>query len=347
VRSHRLSVTLLGLAALGLVATSTPQLLAQSAPSPQQIKEAAGEFDLGIKAAQNGDFETAASHFESADRLAPSADALKAAIRARRDAKQGARAATLAAIALARYPDNKELASFADGAITALAPDLHKVTVTCKPACLLVVDQRLVPGEASAAGTLYLDPGEHTVSAGWGQKSAVQKVTAAAAGSSALSFTPPADEKKPLAAPPASAAPPPSSAPPPEAPPPRNSGLPPAVAYGGIALTAVLGGVSIWSGFDTKSNPGPDAVKQLCVGKGPSCPEYQDGLSSQRRTNIFLAATGGVAVVTGVVALLFTDWKGGSDAPARSTGSGARPLKLVPNFAIGREGATLTATGQF
>ena len=124
-RSPRLFVTLLGLAALGLVASLSPPASAQGAPSPQQIKEAAGEFDLGIKAAQNKDFESAASHFENADRMAPSADAVRAAIRARRDAKQGARAATLAAIALAHYPDNKDLAAFAQGVIAQQAPLLH------------------------------------------------------------------------------------------------------------------------------------------------------------------------------------------------------------------------------
>ena len=53
--------------------------------------------------------------------------------------------------------------------------------------------------------------------------------------------------------------------------------------------------MTIWSGIDTQNNPGTAAVKADCVGQGTSCPQYQQGLSSQLRTNVLIAATGGVA----------------------------------------------------
>ena len=75
-------------------------------PSPERIKAAAEEFDRGRRADLAKDFEQAAQLFENAYRDAPSKETLRLAIRARRDAKQLARAATLAAMVQARYPDD-------------------------------------------------------------------------------------------------------------------------------------------------------------------------------------------------------------------------------------------------
>ncbi len=322
-------------------------------PSPQQIKAAAEEFDRGIKAAQAGDFEGAATHFEGADREAPSPDAIKAAIRARRDAKQPARAATLATLALARYGQNKELSTFARGVVDQAAKGLHKVAVSCKPECVLVVDSKLVPSEAAAEITIFLDPGKHVVGAGWGDKTQSRDVAATAGGSSALSFAPPKVETPPaIPASSASAAVAPT-APPPATEAPKSGGLPPVVTYVGLGLTVALLGVSTWSGLDAKSSPGTAKVKEQCVGLGESCPAYQDGLSKQKRTNILFGVTGGAALATGVIALFLTDWKGGgpvestASAAPRGLGSGLglRRVGVVPAF--DGQSATIHAMGQF
>jgi hypothetical protein len=332
-------VPTLGAALVGaLLLLNSPPALAKN-PTPQQIKTAAEEFDRGVKAAQAGNFDEAAAHFEAADREAPSPDALKAAIRARRDAKQGARAATLAALALARHASNQDLAAFAKGVLDQFSSGLHKVAVSCDPDCLLVVDNKLVPAEAAAKITLYLDPGPHAVAAGWGEKTQSKEITASAGGSSALSFSPPKDAPPPASAP--SAAPPPGTSAELSSANPPKGGLPPAVAYVGIGLTVALGGASLWSGLDAQSNPGPDKVKEKCVGLGESCPEYKDGLSRQRRTNILLAATGGTAVLTVAVAAFLTNWSG-SSSPAS-----ARTPRLVPGVSFDTTGATLHAAGRF
>lgn len=318
-------------------------------PTPQQIKTAAEAFDRGIKAAQAGNFDEAAVQFETADREAPSPEALKAAIRARRDAKQGARASTLAALALARHGTNQELAGFAQGVLDQFAPKLHKVAISCKPECLLVVDNKLIPAEAALETTLYLDPGPHTVSAGWNEKNQSRELSATAGGSSALAFAPPREDRPKETPPAASAA---SSAAPAEtgaeldATRPPKGGLSPAFTYVGIGLTVALAGASIWSGLDAQSNPGPDKVKEKCVGLGEACPEYKDGLSRQRRTNVLLAATGGAAVLTGVVAALLTNWGGSSEA-APTTGAARRAPRVLPVLSFDHTGATLHATGRF
>lgn len=333
-------------AAVGGCLALGPTLSSAAGPTPQQIKAAADEFDRGVKSAQAGNMDEAASHFEAADREAPSPDALKAAIRARRDAKQPARAATLAALALTRYPADKALSDFARSVLTQAGPTLHKVAVACKPECLLVVDNKLVPAEASTEIALYLDPGKHTVSAGWNDKNQSRDVTATAGGSSSLSFSPPPAEKPAASASATAREAPTESATEASPPPPAPGGkLSPVFTYVGIGLTVALGGATVWSGLDTQSNPGPDKVKERCVGLGESCPEYKDGLSRQRRTNILLAATGGTAIVTGLVAALLTNWKG--DAGPPPTTGARRGLNLVPGVSFESGGAQFQAAGRF
>lgn len=317
-------------------------------PTPQQIKTAAEEFDRGIRAAQAGNFDEAGSHFEAADREAPSPDALRAAIRARRDAQQGARASTLAGQALTRYPKDTDLIEFAKATLSQFTGKLHKVAITCKPECLLVVDNKLIPAEAAAETTLYLDPGNHSISAGWNEKNQTKELTALAGGSSSLSFSPPKeDSPKPLPISPSASAPtpnPPASTSKQEISPEQlpKGGLSPAFTYAGIGLTVVLGGITVWSGLDTQSNPGPNKVKEKCVGLGENCKEYKDGLAKQQRTNVLLAATGGTAVLTGLIAAIWTNW-GGSD----TTSASRKQPSWMPGISLDGSGATLHAAGKF
>ena len=139
-------------------------------PTPEQIKTASDEFEQGKSAAKSGDHESAAVHFENADRAAPSPAALRAAIRARKDAKQSARSATLAERALARYPDDKDLNEYAKKIVAEFGPQLHTLTLTCSPKCLVTVDQRILTADTSETFTFHLDPGKRTVIAGWGSK---------------------------------------------------------------------------------------------------------------------------------------------------------------------------------
>jgi hypothetical protein len=118
----------------------------------------------------------------------------------------------------------------------------------------------------------------------------------------------------------------PPAAEPPPPPPVTAKPLGPAVFLIGAGLTAAGVGVTIWSGLDTQKNPGTAAVKADCVGQGTSCPEYQQGLSSQLRTNILLAATGGVAALTVVTGLFLTQW---SHVERSRTG-----LQVEPAFGI-------------
>lgn len=319
--------------------------LAESAPAdPETLRNAADEFEAGRRAYKARDYETAAVHFENADRFVPNADTLKSAIRARKEAKQPDRAATLAALALARYSKHKSLRSYAESIVSAHEKELHKIEVRCEPACSIAVDSRITPYEQVTNAVIYVEPGDHSVVAGWsGNRTQASEVDAMAGSTSLIEMTAPpeppaaavaeADSEKENAET-AQVATTPGRA---ES---RPGVLPREVFWAGAGLTAVLGGVTVWSGLDTQANPGPDKVRTDCAGLGSSCATYQDGLAKQRRTNVLLVATGAVGVATAVIGLFATDW--GTDE-AEASGIGRT---LAPALGLG-DGVTVGAVGRF
>jgi hypothetical protein len=315
-------------------------------PDAAHLRQAAEAFDAGVTAYKAHDFEGAASHFEAADAAVPSAKTLRQAIRARAEAGQGARAATLAALALARYPGDDATVKLAHETIDKVEPLVAKVSVSCASPCVISVAALAVPGEASARWTVYLDPGEGTFRARFagGSTSAPQKVDVTAGGAVDLHF----EEEKKKAAPvlvpvPVSTASTPDknelppADPAAEEPKPEPRGITPVVFGVFAAATVGLGVATIWSGVDTLNNPGTAAVKAGCVGQGTSCPLYQEGLAHQQRTNILAGVTGGAAVVT-VVLGFFTRWHGAKKEP---------PAGLSPAALVVDRGAVLGAAGVF
>jgi hypothetical protein len=285
-----------------------------------RLKVAADEYDAGRRAFKLGDFENAATHFENADRDAPSAEALMGAIRSRQEAHQMARAATLAALGLARHPNDSAMADLARQVIAAASPSFHKIIVSCSPACALAVDNKLTPYREGTSAILFVEPGPHMVEAGWsGKRHAAKELTAVAGGQTQLAMAPPPEKKE--------SEPSPKPAVENEAQPEadiepvaasagaetgvQRNGLPPAVFIAGLGATAVLAGVTIWSGIDTQNNPGPGRVQRECI--DTSCDLYQEGLSKQHRTNALIAVTGVVGVATAVIGAFFTDFGGGAD----------------------------------
>ncbi len=324
---------------------------------PAHLAKASKEFDAGVTAFRKKDYEGAAAHFEEADAVVPSPKALRQAIRARSDASQGARAATLAAAALARYPGDAATAKLAKDTIEKYEPVLHKLHVHCSAPCTLSIvagdTTTRIPGEPAKSWAVYLDPGNATVASAFVDASGAavdgpaETVEAKVAGEGDLSFDPPGKK----AAPP----PPPADVPVPVAPAAPSTGGPPAddpktadepkpeegkgispVFFGiGAGATVALGAATLWSGVDTINNPGTAAVMMACAGKGPSCPLYQEGLSKQTRTNALVGATAGTAAVT-VVLAIFTRWK-----------SGAKPPPAEPTAIVLDRGAALGAAGAF
>ncbi|MFW5741604.1 MAG: tetratricopeptide repeat protein [Myxococcota bacterium] len=301
----------------------------------ERIRAAAEEFDAGRRAFTAGDYTTAAEHFEKADRDAPAPEALRMAIRARMAAKQYDRVATLATSALERYPDDEATVAFAKEMLAKVPKRLHRLIIRCDEPCGLVLDRRVTPFLETTQATLFVEPGEHEVAAGWSQgRTRKQKVDAEPAGETELRFTAP-----PLPAP---EPPEPAPRPAPDEGPSKAeeaSGLPPGVFYGALGVTTVLTGVTVWSGLDMRANPGKDKVREDCAGQDESCPTYQDALDSQKRTNVLLVSTGVAAVGTVLLGTLFTDWSDDPE-PERSHD------RIEPVVVVGR-GVFVGAGGRF
>lgn len=300
-------------------------LAADASPTPEQIEFAAHEHDLGYRAYTAKQYDEAATHFENAYFAAPNPAELRSAIRARRDAGELARAASLSAIAQRKYPGDAALAKTAEETITLAKPKVYEVRITSPEECNVAVDQKVVAAEKVRDFSFFVDPGKHDLLVGWSDgRTKHVSIDATAGGSQSLSMTPPPIPPKPVA-PPGGAT---------EGPPPANKPFGPIVFIVGAGLTAVGAGLTIWSGIDTQNHPGTAAVKADCVGQGTSCPEYQQGLSNQLRTNVLIAATGGVAAVTAVIGIFFTQWS----QPVQQRESGAAGLHVEPALGLGAAG---------
>jgi tetratricopeptide (TPR) repeat protein len=294
---------------------------AAAQPSAQAIRRAAESFDQGRDAYKAGSYAEAGEHFESADAYAPSNKALEFAIRSRRNAGQLDRAATLAELVLSRYPNDENLKLLADEVLAEAAAQLHRVAVTCDNPCDLVVGTTLVAGKAGTQRVIYLEPGEHAVRASFTPAGTVSKtVVAVPGGQSELAYQQPgrladappsvtldadadfddfeeADEAVDRG--------------PTEEP---YEGLPQAVFWGGLGLTAVGIGLSVWSYVDLLDNPGEDAVRNDCRGLDEDCDTWKEAKANELRTNIIIGATTAVGVATIVIGAAFTDW-GGNHSP--------------------------------
>jgi len=319
-----------------------------SAPTAEQIKAAAAEFDQGRQAYRAKNYAEAAEHFEAADRNAPSAKTLDLAIRSRNKAGQLDRAATLAALGLSRNPDNQGIKDIASSVLKRAKAELYRVDVQCNTPCDLVIGTKLTFGRASKEKTVYVKPGEHELRAGWsGGRNASRKVTATEGGQTSVSF------KEPPKPPPTTHKATPAGmgngagpvGPGDHGVEVKSGGLPPLVFWIGTGLTAAAGGVTIWSGIDTKNNPGAGTVKTACASGASNCQSlYDDGRSRQLRTNILAGVTAGLGVVTIVVGVFATDWSGGP--PQKHTKKTASAPRIEPWVGVGN-GATLGARGKF
>lgn len=294
---------------IALVAATALLALAPSAragdASADRLRSAAEEYDRGRRAYLANDFEVAATHFENAFRDAPRAEPLRNAIRARLAAKQGARAATLAAIAETEYPADAPTQELVKKTFDTESAHLEQVTIRCNPACSIGEGGKLLGFGEVASARLFFAPGAHHLVISWSQdRSKTLDFVAGAGLSSQFAFEAPPIPVKSVA--PIARAP---------VTPPKP--LRPWVFYTGAGLTLAATGITIWSGLDAQSSPGKDAVRRDCVGLGESCPTYQRGKDAEFRTNVLLGVTAGVALGTAVVGLFFTQWSG---APKPSVG---------------------------
>ena len=275
-----------------------------SAPSAEDKKAASDLFHEGDAAFKLGDYRRAAEAYETAYRRAPHHAPLWNAARAWDRAGEIARAATLYAKYLREAPAKAPDRNSATAALAKIAPKLARLDIHADAGLTgVVVDARAV--EADAAGdatsaqtyTVYVVPGAHVVEARSGDQAVRQAPKVEAGDVVGVALAMPTAKK--------------DDAPPPPPPPPSPSpqGWSPAVVAFGGALTAITGGLAIWSGIDTLQQKDQ-------FDKSPTQDNLDSGHAKQTRTNVLL----GVSVVSGLLtvgaAIFLVDWHS-SGAPSR------------------------------
>jgi len=293
--------------AIAAIVLGLARAAAASEPTVDDIKAAEADFTRGREAYKAGEFVEAAEHFESADGHAPNDKVLELAISARDKAGNTDRAATLAQLGLETYPNSERIKKVAAPLVDKGHAEMLQVTVECDEPCSLLDGTRIVHGAPALRRTIFLTPGDHAIRAGWSdERTMSQNVSGAAGESSTLTFKAPPVPKKETTAAPLDAAGADTGV--------QSSSsrvLPPLYFLIGAGATAVLGGVTIWSGIDTVNNPGKDTVRDACMNEQPNCNSlYNQGVDAQTRTNILIGATSVVGAATAVVGIFFTDWSG-------------------------------------
>jgi hypothetical protein len=161
-------------------------------------------------------------------------------------------------------------------------------------------------------------------------------------------------------------------------------GLPPWVTATVAVATLGVTGVAVWSGLDTLSardayerwaTAGRTASAAGASTVGPDgwgldangdviCPpvpdedtdfctavqsRYDGGRKLERRTNILIGAAAGMAVVTAVMAIFMTDWKGKRKKKAETTDEGAEEggVEVTAGFGWQRGGGMAMIEGRF
>lgn len=208
----------------------------------KQAERASQEFELGVQHFEDGQYEAAARAFLRADVLAPNSDALSNALVAAERALAHLLVAEVAAQALQRTSTDPGLVAQARHALSEAARHLAQVRLTCSPdPCEVSIDGHVTP-----SGLHYLNPGNHRFSATSTQPNTERPVRVLSLNAGA-EYEVSLDVKK--SSPQALTTPRPSTSPRDS----RGDAAPhqKVVLYSGITVTAVLAGLTTWSGIDT------------------------------------------------------------------------------------------------
>jgi hypothetical protein len=287
-------------------------------------KQAAKEFADGDHAFKGGDFKGAAEAYERAYRALPHYSALWNAARAWFRAGDLPRAANLYARYLNEAPTNARDRNNALKSLQSLSEKLAHLQIHATD-----VQDVKVDGDATTTTDVYVTPGAHVVEGHTSDGKPVrqsQNVEAGETVSVAL--------MAPTTAPASGGTPPPPV--PAEQGQKKSRGLSPIVVVFGGAVTAVLGGITVWSGLDTLNQK--DTFDQ-----SPTQDNLDVGRQKQTRTNILIGATIGAGVLTGVVAIFFVDWKGSAATKKDDAPTGA----AVENVRLGVGPGSVLVQGEF
>lgn len=250
---------------------------------------AAQAYDRAANYYVGGNYAAAGQWFMTAYRLAPARAALVQAIRSYRRAERIERAGTLALLLAQSFPDDGPAVQLASEVMDEAGRASAHVTVECE-GCTVSVDGRLL----ATLGAYVTADEDHTVVAHFGEQTVERPARGEAGSQVVLEIETPegatvedtsAEEAEYLRRQRE------------EANDPGARVIPPAVFYVAAGLTLAAGAVTIWSGVDTLS--GVDAYETM-----PTRAAYDAGQDKERRTNLLIGVTAGLAAVTVVVGAL-------------------------------------------
>lgn len=288
--------------------------------SVEDRSEAADAYDQATSAYLAQRYELAAHWFERAYRLVPTSTALLQAVRAHYKAGNTIRAANLALLLRDRYPADADAGKTASSVIQAAQPTAVLIKADCEKECTLELDGALIQHD-----TFFVSADvEHSLKAAF-ETGETSTIVRGEAGST---------EDVRLAAP----------LPPPPPPIPRWT------FFSSLGATVALGAVTIWSGLD--ANNGVDAYEAAArtanspgintSGSPTPADEAQglldEGQSKERRTNILIGVTAGMAATTAVLGV-FTNWKKES--------RGAASKRVEPAVGVTNKGGAFSLKGRF
>jgi hypothetical protein len=262
-------------------------LLASTASADAETSRARDAYDRGVHAHATGDFETAAKAFAEADALSPTAASLEAALEDAMKADDVALGAELLDRAAHRADRDAALTRTIDAAKKRFAGRTGTIRVDCTE-CLVAVDGR------ATATSVFVATGPHTVVVQRGDDR-VERLVEVKPGVTAR-----------VAGPPMAHAETPSRT--------EEKGISPIWFFVAAGVTAVAGGVSIWSGIDANHQhdrfvsagcaPGATGPKSsTCAGRA------DDGSGATTRSNVLIASTAVFAVATAALGTFVVRWK--------------------------------------
>jgi hypothetical protein len=292
-------------------------------PAARDVAAASDAFSRAQQAELRNEWSEAATLYALADQLAPTPEALRSAARAAQKAGLTASAATHAAALLARESADPKSRALAEEILRATEVGLARVHAQCSVPCRVMLEGQLATAQVAKEHVIYARPGARRLSAAFeeGKPAPEQAALLTAGVTKEMQFAP-------LAEAPAIAL---SSD---VAEPPRG-GLSPWVFASSAVLTGAACGLSIWSGMAVKS--AHDSYDRRAANAQS---KYEEGQRLEKRTNVLLGVSGGLALVS-VVTAIFTDWQGSEDKRPKQQAWG------TPSIMAHRTGATLGFTRTF
>jgi hypothetical protein len=277
----------------------------------QDLAAAANAFSKAQKAELAGDHESAAELYELADSLAPTPEAMRSAVRARKAAGQLGFAAIDAEKLLQRYSDDKRSKELADATLEEARHKLFRVEVRCRPrACGVVLDNAAASAETNELNVMYVEAGDHRILATFGtDRTDPQGARGRPGDRVSLTFVAPAEHRSIGGAGAGGAGAHGAAG---AADRPSRGGLPIWIFGADALITIGLGAATIWSGVDVlQANSAYERNNQNPpTGYDPQ-KAYTDGRSRETRTNVLVGLTLVAGVSTTVIAM-FTRWNTGT-----------------------------------